>query len=171
MKPTTLFALVLSFLVLSLPAAAAEDAGAPPPSEPDVEAGVDDATNEEDGLRRPLLLADLRPFDPHRLGTANVVFTEQGCTITDDCPDGSTIQCSGTSCHSAFRSCPDGGSTCPEQGGTTKAVKCDGVIRDYCPCPQVCYGCGASCQDMFDCAAACSCGPGFCDGGSCICPH
>lgn len=118
-----------------------------------------------------LLLAQLQPIEPTRIDTAEIEFTALGCTVTDDCPGGGTIQCSGTTCSTATWTCPDGGSTCPEQGGTTKAVKCDGAIQDHCPCPQVCYGCDEFCRDSTDCKAICSCGPGFCVGGSCTCPH
>lgn len=126
---------------------------------------------EEPRVSMNLRLAEFEPFSVAAT-TAEFIFTEQGCTVSDTCDGyGTTIQCSGTTCSTATKHCSDGGSTCPMQGGTVKAVKCDGVIQDSCPCPQVCYGCGASCTTSQDCNAVCNCGPGFCMNNQCECPH
>lgn len=126
---------------------------------------------EEPLVSKNLRLAELAPFSVAAT-TAEIVFTEQGCTVTDTCVGyGTTIQCSGTTCSTASKYCSHGGSTCPLQGGTVKAVKCDGVIRDSCPCPEVCYGCGSYCTTEQDCESVCNCGAGACMNNQCECAY
>ena len=104
---------------------------------------------------------------------AAIVWMSSQCEVRVTCPGGPVISCTGTvpNCAVATKSCPDGGSTCPDQGASVSAVRCDGVIQAQCPCPEVCFGCGATCNDDWDCFAACTCAPGFCDSGQCLCPY
>ncbi|HEX4963196.1 MAG TPA: hypothetical protein VF173_20360 [Thermoanaerobaculia bacterium] len=96
-----------------------------------------------------------------------VVYLQGGsCMVTNTCPDGSTISCTGLQCATTTSSCP--GSTCPGQQSNTHAVQCDGVVRASCPC-DVCFGCGASCTTNANCATVCTCGHGRCSAGHCVC--
>jgi hypothetical protein len=104
-------------------------------------------------------------------GAQGVVYLQGGgCTVSSLCPDGHTITCSGLSCSTTTVSCSSQGSTCPGQASTQNAVKCDGVIRASCPCPQVCFGCGAACTTNAQCSSVCNCGTGRCSSGHCVCP-
>lgn len=155
---------MVSGLIVAAPTMAAGAAPAAPQ-------GDSAAVPERPLVSMNLRLADLEPFSVSAT-TAEFIFTEQGCTVTDTCAGyGTTIQCSGTTCSTASKYCSDGGSTCPMQGGTVKAVKCDGVIQDSCPCPEVCYGCGSFCNTRQDCEAVCNCGAGFCANNECECAY
>lgn len=103
---------------------------------------------------------------------ARIIQYKDGCTVTLDCPSGQQISCSGStnSCSTTTVTCSDQGSSCPGQGGTVGAVACDGFVQASCPCPEICFGCGASCTTNADCNAACTCGSGTCFHGSCTCP-
>lgn len=115
------------------------------------------------------LQPDLRSpiFSP--VGT--IRYTDGGCTVTLDCPSGQQIGCMGSSsCSTTTVGCSSQGSTCPGQGGgSAGAVACDGFVQASC-CPEVCFGCGASCTTNADCDAVCTCGSGTCFHGSCTCP-
>ncbi len=111
-----------------------------------------------------------------------IVYLSNTCTATVTCPGSSPVSCTGTcngsctpdDCKATTKNCPDGGSSCPDQGGPVSAVWCDGQVRDHCPCPEICYGCGVSCNFPTDCGV-CTCGPpgsGFCnENDECECLH
>ena len=106
------------------------------------------------------------------LALGSVQYKDPICTASYDCPGGPTIQCIGSStCSISTVSCSAQGSTCPDQASTVGAVVCDGAVRASCPCPEVCFGCGSSCTTNANCAAACTCGSGFCRLGHCTCPY
>lgn len=116
--------------------------------------------------------------DPPAMSTssgsgATVTFSGNTCTITQQCGWAPQVSCTGISCHSTSKTCPNGGSSCPAQGGQTVAgVQCktdSGGVVEFCPCPEICYGCGAPCTFESDCDAVCSCGAGGCENGSCFC--
>ena len=104
------------------------------------------------------------------LERGNVENKQTGCTASYDCLTGQHISCTGSSnCTPTTVACSTQGSTCPEQGATVGAVKCNGVVQATCPCPGVCFGCGAFCQTNTQCASVCSCGGGKCVSGRCSC--
>jgi hypothetical protein len=162
MRPSALLFAIL-VLLCAIPVAAAT--AVPPastlcPSTSSHLALPGDKTAQPD-LRNPI-------FSP----MGNIQYKDDVCTVTLDCPSGQQIQCSGatSSCTTTTVTCSSQGSTCPGQGGTVGAVACDGAVRASCPCPEVCFGCGASCTTNANCNAACTCGSGFCNHGTCTCP-
>lgn len=106
---------------------------------------------------------------------AEVIYTSSSCTITQKCGWSPSISCTGTTCSSAEVHCGASPTTCPLQPSPLVAgVRCStgGVtVVESCPCPDICYGCDAPCQNYEDCEAVCTCGAVDCEDSKCHCGY